>query len=51
MQVNTGTGPTPRVLQYCDGSTDKFYLATSASPTVSVLKDTGTSLSKLREER
>lgn len=29
VQVNTGSDPTSRVLQYCASSTDKFYLVTS----------------------
>ncbi|MBR0968126.1 pilus assembly protein TadG [Bradyrhizobium diazoefficiens] len=51
VQVNTGGDPTSSVLQYCASSTDKFYLVTSASQTVSVFKDIGTSLSKLRVAR
>lgn len=51
VQVNTGSDPTSSVLQYCASSTDKFYLVTSASQTVSVFKDIGTSLSKLRVAR
>lgn len=51
VQVNTGSDPTSTVLQYCASSTDKFYLVTSASQTVSVFKDIGTSLSKLRVAR
>ncbi|MBB4359980.1 Flp pilus assembly protein TadG [Bradyrhizobium sp. CIR48] len=51
VQVNTGTDPTSSVLQYCASSADKFYLVTSASQTVSVFKDIGTSLSKLRVAR
>ncbi|QPF94589.1 vWA domain-containing protein [Bradyrhizobium commune] len=51
VQVNTGSDPTSSVLQYCASSTDKFYLVTLASQTVSVFKDIGTSLSKLRVAR
>ncbi|MCK1384879.1 pilus assembly protein [Bradyrhizobium sp. 21] len=51
VQVNTGSDPTSGVLQYCASGTDKFYLVTSASQTVSVFKDIGTSLSKLRVAR
>jgi Flp pilus assembly protein TadG len=51
VQVNTGSDPTSSVLQYCASGTDKFYLVTSASQTVSVFKDIGTSLSKLRVAR
>lgn len=51
VQVNTGSDPTSTVLQYCASSADKFYLVTSASQTVSVFKDIGTSLSKLRVAR
>jgi Flp pilus assembly protein TadG len=51
MQVNTGSDPTSSVLRYCASSTDKFYLVTSASQTVSVFKDIVTSLSKLRVAR
>ncbi|MFT4122009.1 pilus assembly protein TadG-related protein [Bradyrhizobium sp.] len=51
VQVNTGGDPTSSVLQYCASSTDKFYLVTQASQTVSVFKDIGTSLSKLRVAR
>lgn len=51
VQVNTGSDPTSSVLQYCASSGDKFYLVTSASQTVSVFKDIGSSLSKLRVAR
>ncbi|UPJ55899.1 pilus assembly protein [Bradyrhizobium sp. 192] len=51
VQVNTGGDPTSSVLQYCASTADKFYLVTSASQTVSVFKDIGTSLSKLRVAR
>lgn len=51
VQVNTGSDPTSSVLQYCASSTDKFYLVTKADQTVSVFKDIGTSLSKLRVAR
>lgn len=51
VQVNTGGDPTSSVLQYCASGSDKFYLVTSASQTVSVFKDIGTSLSKLRVAR
>lgn len=51
VQVNTGGDPTSSVLQYCASSSDKFYLVTSASQTVAVFKDIGTSLSKLRVAR
>ncbi|QWG15405.1 pilus assembly protein [Bradyrhizobium sediminis] len=50
VHVNTGSPPDPvsAVLQYCASSTDKFFLVTSASQTVSVFNSIGTSLSKLR---
>ena len=48
VQVNTGGDPTSTVLQYCASTTDKFYLVTSASQTVSVFNSIGTSLAKLR---
>jgi hypothetical protein len=51
VQVNTGSDPTSAVLQYCASGPDKFYLVTSATQTVSVFKDIGTSLSKLRVAR
>lgn len=51
VQVNTGKDATSSVLQYCASSTDKFYLVKSATDTVSVFKDIGTSLSKLRVAR
>ena len=51
VQVNTGSDPTSSVLQYCASGSDKFYLVTKADQTVSVFKDIGTSLSKLRVAR
>jgi hypothetical protein len=51
VQVNAGGDAMSGVLQYCASSTDKFYLITSASQTVSMFKDIGTSLSKLRVAR
>ncbi|QWG16516.1 pilus assembly protein [Bradyrhizobium sediminis] len=50
VHVNTGSPPDPvsAVLQYCASTTDKFFLVTSASQTVSVFNSIGTSLSKLR---
>jgi Flp pilus assembly protein TadG len=50
VQVNTSTpaDPTSAVLQYCASGTDKFYLVTSASQTLSVFNSIGTSLAKLR---
>jgi Flp pilus assembly protein TadG len=51
VQVNTGHDATSSVLQYCASGTDKFYLVTAADQTVSVFKDIGTSLSKLRVAR
>jgi hypothetical protein len=48
VQVNTGGDPTSSVLQYCAANTSSFYLVTSASQTVSVFKDIGTQLAKLR---
>jgi len=50
VHVNTGSPPDPvsAVLQYCASGTDKFFLVTSASQTVSVFNSIGTSLSKLR---
>jgi Flp pilus assembly protein TadG len=55
VQVNTGIGkkadPTSAVLQYCASGTDKFYLVTTASQTLTVFNSIGTSLSKLRVAR
>jgi len=55
VQVNTGTGsnadPTSAVMQYCASGSDKFYLVTTASQTLSVFNSIGTSLSKLRVAR
>jgi Flp pilus assembly protein TadG len=50
VHVNTGTpaDPVSQVLKYCASGTDKFFLVTSASQTVSVFNSIGTSLSKLR---
>jgi Flp pilus assembly protein TadG len=48
IQVNTGSDPTSSVLKYCASGTDKFYLVTSASQTLSVFNSIGTSLAKLR---
>ena len=48
VQVNTGGDPTSGVLQYCASGTDKFFLVTSASQTLSVFNSIGTSLAKLR---
>jgi len=48
VQVNTGGDPTSSVLQYCASGTDKFFLVTTASQTLSVFNSIGTSLSKLR---
>jgi Flp pilus assembly protein TadG len=50
IHVNTGSPPDPTsaVLQYCASSSDKFFLITSASQTVSAFNSIGTSLSKLR---
>jgi Flp pilus assembly protein TadG len=48
VQVNTGGDPTSSVLQYCASGTDKFFLVTSASQTLTVFNSIGTSLSKLR---
>jgi Flp pilus assembly protein TadG len=50
VQVNTGSpgDPTSAVLQYCASGTDKFYLVTTASQTMTVFNSIGTSLSKLR---
>jgi len=50
VQVNTGkpADPTSSVLQYCASSSDKFYLVTAASQTVTVFESIGISLSKLR---
>ena len=46
--VQVNSDPTSSVRQYRASGTDKFYLATKADQTVSVFKDIGTSLSKLR---
>ncbi|MBR0752741.1 pilus assembly protein [Bradyrhizobium jicamae] len=55
VQVNTGTGtsadPTSAVLQYCASGSDKFYLVTTASQTLTVFTAIGTSLAKLRVYR
>jgi Flp pilus assembly protein TadG len=51
VQVNTGSDPTSAVLKYCASGTDKFFLVTSASQTLSVFNTIGTSLSKLRVAR
>jgi Flp pilus assembly protein TadG len=53
VHVNTGSpaDPTSAVLQYCASGSDKFFLVTSASQTVSVFNSIGTSLSKLRVAR
>ena len=50
VQVNTGSpgDPTSAVLQYCASGTDKFFLVTTASQTLTVFNSIGTSLSKLR---
>jgi len=48
VQVNTGGDPTSSVLQYCASGTDKFFLVTTASQTLTVFNSIGTSLSKLR---
>ncbi|WP_441236705.1 hypothetical protein [Bradyrhizobium sp. 930_D9_N1_4] len=49
--MNTGSDPISSVLQYCASSTDKFCLVTKTDQTVSVFKDIGTSLLKLRVAR
>jgi hypothetical protein len=53
VHVNTGSPPDPTsaVLQYCASGTDKFFLVTSASQTLSVFNTIGNSLSKLRVAR
>jgi Flp pilus assembly protein TadG len=50
IQVNTGSpgDPTSTVLQNCASSTDKFFLVTTASQTLTVFNTIGTQLSKLR---
>ena len=48
VQVNTGGDPTSTVLQYCASGTDKFYLVTDPSQTLTVFNSIGQSLSKLR---
>jgi hypothetical protein len=52
IQVNTGTGsnadPESAVLKQCASGTDKFYVVTSASQTLTVFNSIGTSLAKLR---
>jgi Flp pilus assembly protein TadG len=50
IHVNTGQPPDPtsQVLQYCASGTDKFFLITTASQTVSAFNSIGTSLTKLR---
>jgi hypothetical protein len=39
--VNTGANPTSAVLQYCASGSDKFYLLTSASQTLTVFNSIG----------
>jgi Flp pilus assembly protein TadG len=53
VHVNTGSPPDPTsaVLQYCASGTDKFFLVTSASQTLTVFNTIGNSLSKLRVAR
>jgi Flp pilus assembly protein TadG len=52
IQVNTGTGtsadPESTVLKECASGSDKFYVVTSASQTLTVFNSIGTSLAKLR---
>jgi hypothetical protein len=52
IQVNTGGDPTSTLLQNCasntTGTTDHFYLLTSASQIVTVFNQIGTALSQLR---
>ena len=48
VQVNTGGDDTSAVLQYCASGTDKFYLVTDRSQTLSVFNSIGQSLAKLR---
>ncbi len=52
IQVNTGSDPTSTLLQNCasntTGTTDHFYLLTSASQIVTVFNQIGTALSQLR---
>ena len=50
IQVNTGTGRRrpSAVLKQCASGTDKFYVVTSASQTLTVFNSIGTSLAKLR---
>ncbi len=52
IQVNTGSDPTSTLLQQCasnsSGTTDHFYLLTSASQIVTVFNQIGTALSQLR---
>ena len=52
IQVNTGGDPTSTLLQNCasntTGTTDHFYLLTSASQIITVFNQIGTALSQLR---
>jgi len=52
IQVNTGSDPTSTLLQNCAsnsaGTTDHFYLLTSASQIITVFNQIGTALSQLR---
>lgn len=52
IQVNTGHDPTSTLLQNCasntTGTTDHFYLLTSASQIITVFNQIGTALSQLR---
>jgi Flp pilus assembly protein TadG len=52
IQVNTGSDPTSTLLQNCasntTGTTDHFYLLTSASQIITVFNQIGTALSQLR---
>ena len=48
VQVNTGGDDTSAVLQYCASGTDKFYLVTDPSQTLSVFNSIGQSLARLR---
>lgn len=47
IQVNTGGDPTSTLLQKCASSSDKFFLLTSASETITTFNAIGTNLSKL----
>jgi Flp pilus assembly protein TadG len=48
IQVNTGKDPTSTVLKNCASTSDKFFIATSASEISGIFSTIGTNLTKLR---